>query len=95
MVWVESQRCIYKDAAARTVSSGHLQPSMDTAQVSLKLGELFPVKDSQFSGLEKLEDHLTAICAGLQVSDGAGGWDGHPVGTGNEATSDNQKHRNT
>ena len=87
MVWVESQRWIYKDAAARTVSSGHLQPSMDTAQVSLKLGELFPVKNSQFSGLEKLEDHLTAICAGL--GDGGDGWDGHPVGTGNEATSDN------
>ena len=53
------------------------------------------MKDSQFSGLEKLEDHLTARCAGLQVGDGAGVWDGHPVGTGNEATSDNQKHINT
>ena len=51
------------------------------------------MKDSQFSGLEKLEDHLTAICAGL--GDGGDGWDGHPVGTGNGATSGNQKHRNT
>ena len=51
------------------------------------------MKDSQFS--EKLEDHLTAICAGLQVGDGGDGWDGRPVGTGNGATSDNQKHRKT
>ena len=93
MVWVESQRCIYKDAAARTVSSGHLQPSMDTAQVNL--GELISISSERFTILEKLEDHLTAICAGLQVGDGGDGWDGHPVGTGNEATSDNQKHRNT
>ena len=92
MVWVESQRCIYKDAAARTVSSGHLQPSMDTAQVSLKLGEL---SSERFTILEKLEDHLTAICAGLEVSDSGVGWDGHLVGTGNKATSDDQKHRNT
>ena len=53
------------------------------------------MKDSQFSRLEKLEEHLTAICAGLQVGDGGVGWDGHPVGKGNEATSDNQKHINT
>ena len=53
------------------------------------------MKDSQFSRLEKLEEHLTAICAGLQVGDGGDGWDGHLVGTGNKATSDNQKPRNT